>query len=91
MDLHQQRTGPAEGVTVTLKAYKKSTGEEVKIGDTIIDFRGDKAILVAITRVNEFELGGRRSGKVAARWIDRNDYREVYDKVFDLIVREASE
>ena len=69
-----------------LKAFDKNTGKEVKIGDTIIDFRGDRAILTAITRVNELNYGGHRSGKICAAW-ENGDRREVYDKVFNLIVK----
>lgn len=69
-----------------LKAFKADTDEEVKIGDTIIDFRGEKAILTAITRINEFYYGGCRSGKICAVW-ENGDKREVYDKVFNLIVK----
>ena len=73
-----------------LKAFKADTGEEVKIGDMIIDFRGEKATLTAITRINELYYGGCRSGKICAVWENGHE-REVYDKVFNLIVKGVEE
>jgi hypothetical protein len=73
---------------MTLKAIDKKTGLPVQIGDEIIDFRGDKATLISLDRVNEIRYGGHRSGKVTARWHD-GMLRSVYDTVFDLEIRDT--
>lgn len=69
-----------------LRAIHAKTGKPVEIGDEITDFRGDKAILISLDRVNEQRYGGRRSGKVSYRREDGRFGSEVYDSVFDLIV-----
>lgn len=64
-------------------------GNEVKVGDTVTSFRGEKATLTHLTRANEFVKGGRRSGKVAVRWNPDDLFtREYYDNVFGLTVYE---
>ena len=72
-----------------LRAIHAKTGKPVEIGDEITDFRGDKAILVSLDRVNEQRYGGRRSGKISYRRGDGDFGCEVYDKVFDIIVIET--
>ncbi|MGE0015681.1 MAG: hypothetical protein AB7S83_05850 [Candidatus Methanomethylophilaceae archaeon] len=72
---------------MSLVAYNKETGEPVPIGSEVVDFRGDKAILVGIERVNEMRYGGYRSGKVAVE-CDSYTY-SYYDGVFGLEVRET--
>jgi hypothetical protein len=62
---------------MTLKAYNKTTGEEVKVGDMVINFRGETAIL---TQLNRGE-GQGFSGKVTT-----SAGRTVYDKVWNLRV-----
>ncbi len=77
-----------------LKAIDEATGKEVKIGDIVTSFRGERAVLCDITRVNEFHYGGGRSGKVVVKWITNDslaiesydDTMEYYDGVFNLRV-----
>lgn len=70
-----------------LQAIDNRTCQPVEIGDEIIDFRGEKAILVSLDRVNEFRYGGRRSGLLT---FNRNgDAQTVYDKVFGISVIET--
>ncbi len=62
-----------------LKAYDEITGKEIKKGDIITDFRGDK---------DTFEMPSRarteyRSGKVCTK-----EGREYYDRVFNIIVKD---
>ena len=71
-----------------LRAIHAGTGKTVGLGDKITDFRGDKATLMHLDRVNERRYGGCRSGKVTARWHD-GTLRSVYDGVFDIIVIET--
>lgn len=78
-----------------LRAIHVKTGKPVEIGDEIVDFRGNKAILVSLDRVNEMRYGGRRSGKITVELVDqkRSDRvfditGSVYDKVYDIIVIE---
>ena len=72
-----------------IRAIHAKTGKPVEIGDEITDFRGDKAILVSLDRVNEMRYGGCRSGKVTGRWYD-GMLRSVYDGVFGIIVIETN-
>lgn len=73
---------------MTLVAYNLKTGKQVPLGSKIVDFRGDEATLVSLDRVNEMRYGGHRSGMVTADyWGD--GIRSVYDKVFDLEVRDT--
>jgi hypothetical protein len=72
-----------------LRAIHAKTGKPVVLGDKITDFRGDKATLMHLDRVNEMRYGGCRSGKVTARWHD-GTLRSVYDGVFDIIVIETN-
>lgn len=67
-----------------LKAYNEQTGEEVKRGDTITDFKGDKAVFLNATR--ERIVG--KSGKVYVELPD-GFRREFYDKVFNLVVKDV--
>ena len=71
-----------------LRAIHAKTGKPVVLGDKITDFRGDKATLMHLDRVNEMRYGGCRSGKVTARWHD-GMLRSVYDTVFDLEIRDT--
>lgn len=62
-----------------LKAYDEKTGKEIKQGDTITDFRGDKHIFERASRARtEY-----KSGKVCTA-----DNREYYDRVFNIIVKD---
>lgn len=70
-----------------LKAYDRKTGEEVKEGDTITDFRGDKAIFAGATRAT----GPSKDGKVCFKTNGFNFPCECYAKVFGLVVKEAEE
>ena len=71
-----------------IRAIHAETGKPVELGDKITDFRGDKATLMSLDRVNEMRYGGHRSGKVTARWRD-GTLRSVYDSVFGIIVIET--
>lgn len=68
------------------QAIEKDTGRQIKVGDTITSFRGEKAKLVGLERVNEFRYGGRRSGKVIVEWVEDGFKAEYYDDVFNIIV-----
>lgn len=71
----------------------EKTGTEVKSGETVTDFRGDKATLLYATRARSVcESGGRsayKSGLVCVKWQEKNFSCEYYDKVFDLKVVET--
>lgn len=43
------------------------TGQEVKPGDSLVSFRGERAILIRPTRAT----AAGKSGKVLVRWVDR--------------------
>ncbi|MCI2092519.1 MAG: hypothetical protein LKK03_01395 [Candidatus Methanomethylophilus sp.] len=73
---------------MTLYAVNVKTGVTVPVGSEIIDFRGDRATLVSLDRVNECRYGGCRSGKVTAKW-QNGHCRSVYDKVFGLEIRDT--
>lgn len=62
-----------------LKAYDETTGKEIKQGDIITDFRGEKHIFKRASRVRE----DYKSGKICTT----ND-REYYDRVFNIIVKD---
>lgn len=66
-----------------LNAYNTKTGNLVKLGDEVTDFRGDTATLVMLERANE--IG--RDGKVVVQYPGayRKDYG--YARVWDLEVR----
>lgn len=66
-----------------LKAFDKE-GNEIKRGDEITDFRGDRATFVMATRES-----GSRSGKVVVKWDKNGQQYEYYDSVFDLKVKEV--
>lgn len=68
---------------MTLKAFD-SMGQEMKPGDTMLDFHGERAVLVKATRART----PRRSGKVVVTWVGDNKQQEVYDRVFDLAVKD---
>ena len=72
-------------MTEKLIARDLKTNQIVNIGDEVISFRGEKATLNALTRVNEMYYGGRRSGKVEVIWKD-GFKSEYYDGVFNLRV-----
>lgn len=62
-----------------LRAYDETTGKEIKQGDTITDFRGDKHVFKMATRArNDY-----KSGKVCTA-----DNHEYYDRVFNIIVKD---
>jgi predicted DNA-binding protein YlxM (UPF0122 family) len=73
---------------VDLKVFSIAKGRpEVKPGDTITSFRGDKALLIRATRAAAYGL----SGKVLVHWLSDEPgvqrQMEYYDKVFDLDVQ----
>lgn len=73
---------------MTLKAYNRTTGNEVHIGDDVTDFRGLPGIL---TRLERGESPGR-SGKVVVEPIHGNAHlRYNYDNVWNLRVVDESE
>lgn len=63
-----------------LKAYDKN-GNEVKSGEVIVDFRGDKWTFVMASRASL----PSRSGKIIVT--SGNNQREFYDRVFGLTVK----
>ena len=84
---------------MTLQAFIEGTDQIVNSGDTITDFRGDKAIFVKASRPRQ----PGRTGKVVVRWLamkgvkagdhsyyddGRKTTYEYYDTVFDLEVKE---
>lgn len=71
---------------MTLKAFD-SMGQEVKSGDCILSFRGEKAVFVCCTR----ERTNGKSGKVVVTWVGEKYQLEYYDKVFDLCVKNVQE
>jgi hypothetical protein len=64
---------------MTLRAYRASDGTEVRPGDTVTDFRGDRAVFERATRAPD----GHRTGKVCT-----TDGGEVYMSVYSLVVRD---
>lgn len=64
-----------------LKVYDITTGKEIKKGDIITNFRGDKETFIMATRASY----PGHSGKIIANDIER------YDRVFNLIVKEVEE
>lgn len=62
-----------------LKAYDETTGKEIKKGEVITDFRGDKHVFVMATRARS----DHKSGLVCT-----TDNREYYDRVFHIIVKD---
>lgn len=67
-----------------LKAFDQHTGEEVKIGDTITNFRGEQGILESLDRARTTG----KSGKVVVA-IDEKHKRYNYDNVWGLEVRDV--
>lgn len=65
---------------MTLHAFD-SDGQEVHIGDIVLDFRGEGAILASLTKAR---MPGK-SGKVTVR-DGYSESSEYYDKVFNLTV-----
>ena len=69
---------------MTLHAFN-TDGDEVHIGDTVVDFRGDTATLAYLSRP---QIPGK-SGKVVVTTTEPyngSNGREYYDKVFNLTV-----
>lgn len=62
-----------------LKAYDETTGKEIKKGDMITDFRGEKHIFQMASRARS----EGKSGKICT-----TDHREYYDRVFNIIVKD---
>ena len=62
-----------------LKAFDEKTGKEIKKGNEITDFRGEKHIFEMATRARM----GHKSGKVCTA-----NNREYYDSVFNIIVKD---
>lgn len=72
---------------MTLKAFD-SMGQEMKSGDTMLDFRGERAIFIRATRAKTRE----RSGKVVVKWVgSAGGECEYNDNVFDLHVVDVPE
>ena len=67
-----------------LKAYDRKTGKEVKVGEIIYDFRGEKAILKSLDRAEE--IG--RSGKISVQEYGYTNWHTYYDRVYNLRVIE---
>lgn len=67
-----------------LKVYDERTDEEVKPGDTLTDFRGDKVVFLRATR--ERIIG--KSGKVYVE-LPNGSRMEFYDKVFNVVVKDV--
>lgn len=64
-------------------AHDEATGAEVKVGDTVVSFRGETATLISLDR----PAGNGRSGKVTVEWSDAPGSRGYYyDGVFGLKV-----
>lgn len=70
-----------------MKAIDNKTGLEIKKGDIITDFRGEKAIFISCTRVSTYG----KSGKILVdhdlngntpQW----ELSEYYDKVYNITV-----
>lgn len=64
-----------------LKAYDRTTGKEVKVGDMVTDFRGEQGILLELTRAE----GVGYSGKVYVQASNGSKW-EVYDNCYNLRV-----
>lgn len=62
-----------------LMAYDETTGKEIKQGEVIIDFRGDKHI---------FKMATRARGEYKSGLVCTTDNREYYDRVFNIIVKD---
>lgn len=62
-----------------LKAYDETTGKEIKKGDIITDFRGDKHVFKMASRARS----ECKSGKVCVE-----PFGEYYDRVFNIIVKD---
>ncbi len=62
-----------------LKVFDEKTGKEIKKGDEITDFRGEKHFFKRADRART----ENKSGKICTA-----DNREYYDKVFGLIVKD---
>lgn len=72
---------------MTLKAFD-SMGQEMKPGDTMLDFRGERAILIGASR----ERTQKQSGKVVVKWVgNAGGECEYNDNVFDLHVVDVPE
>ena len=72
---------------MALKAFD-TMGQEVKPGDTMLDFRGERAVMVKASRARD----EYRSGKVVVHWVGNPQTQcEYYDKVFDLHVVDVPE
>ena len=70
-----------------LVAHDEKTGDEVKVGDTVISFRGEPATLISLDR----PAGNGRSGKVTVEWAKAPGTRSYYyDGVFGLTVSELA-
>lgn len=71
-----------ESIKESFEEYKviDKDGNEVKEGDEIIDFRGDKAIFKEITKVP----GGPSSGKIYVQNSEKGWEQEYYPSVFNL-------
>lgn len=80
----------AESLTERFEEYKvvDKTGKEIKEGDEIVDFRGDKSIFRGITKVP----GGASTGKIATQNPGSDWSQEYYPQVFNLkIVKRVEE
>lgn len=62
-----------------LRAYDETTGKEIKQGEVITDFRGDKHI---------FKMASRARGDYKSGLVCTTDNREYYDRVFNIIVKD---
>lgn len=64
-----------------------TAGVEMRPGQTVMDNRGERAIIVMATRART----PGKSGKVVVRWPDVDGEREYYDMVFNLRVVDTEE
>ena len=63
-----------------------SMGQEMKPGDTMLDFRGERAILRQAKRARS----ARRKGKILVEWVgEDHQLYECDDSQFDLHVKEV--
>lgn len=64
-----------------------TAGVEMRPGQTVMDFRGERAKIVMATRARS----ATKSGKVVVTWVGEDAQREYYDSVFNLRVIDTEE
>lgn len=63
-----------------MKLVHKDTGVEVEVGETVTDFRGDKAIVTGMEKPRH----SASTGRVYVRPLDAEWTQGYYPSVFDL-------